>query len=190
MFYSESVQGVVGCGETVLYIWGDKEQNVSWEGCGFNVTVPAGAVPKGVTVNLIVKANLSSQFKVQVGDHLVSATYWVLSSYVFQKDVFVHLYHWANIASKEEASNYKVIVRKWSQKTRSYMFRILEGVFEAHSQLATFSMKSFSAIQAQGEKKLRYEFYYYLKQISRLKWEATFIFTPQYPPNMQVCVFI
>ena len=149
--FSESLQGVEVCGETVLEITGSKQQKVSWESHGFHLTVPEGAVPSGVTVSVAVKAILAGQFRLPENAQLVSAIYWVFASEIFLEKVSVHIEHCAKISSEEEASNYKMIVGKCSQESLPYTFQIKDGVFSPKSQLATISVRQFSYFAAVRE---------------------------------------
>ena len=129
------------CGEALLEITGSKQQKVSWESHGFHLTIPEGAVPSGVTVNVAVKAILAGRFELPADAQLISPIYWVSSSETFLKKVSVHIQHCDQIVSKEEASNYKMIVGKFSQESLPYKFQIKDGIFSSGSQLATISVK-------------------------------------------------
>ena len=178
------------CGETVLEVTGNCQQKLSWQGYGFHVTVPEGAVPSDVTIHLAVKAIVSGQFELPDDTYLVSAIYWVSSSQRFQKEVSVHLNHCASIGSVEEASNYKFIVGKCSQKALPYTFKIKDGMFPPQSQLATISVKEFSFFGAifRGRRrpKLMYASHYYLRQVEPCKWEANFLVALGLPSQVQV----
>ena len=183
---------MIECGETVLEILGNKQQKLSWEGYGFHVTVPEGAVAIDITVHLAVKAILSGQFELPDNTCLVSAIYWVSASEIFQEEVSIHLNHCAIIGSEEEASNYKFILGKCSQKVLPYTFKIKEGTFLPHSQLGTISVKQFSffaaIFQGLGKPQLKYISHYYLKEVEPTKWEAMFLVTIDLPPQVEVCL--
>ena len=190
--FSESVRGVVECGETVLEVIGNHHQKLSWESYGFHVTVPEGAVPKDVTIHLAVKAILSGQFLLPDNTQLISAIYWISASQKFQKKVSIHLNHCAIIGSVDEASQYKFILGKCSQKTLPYTFKIKNGIFLPQSQLATISVKQFSLFGAvhEGPEKptLTYIYHYYLKKVNPAEWEAMFLVTVDLPPQIEVCL--
>ena len=192
-FFSDTVRGVEECGETVLEIIGDKEQKLSWEGYGFHITVPDGAVSSDVTISLAVKCILSGQFELPDDAHLVSAIYWVSASEKFLKEVSVHVQHCAIINSEEEVSHYKFIVGKCSQQTLPYSFKILNGVFSPKSRLATISVKQFSFFAAIfwgwfGNSKCCYTSHYYLRHHPDrpTSWQFLFMLTPSLPSWLQV----
>ena len=190
--FSESVQGVVECGETVLEVTGNSHQKLSWKSYGFYVTVPEGAVPKDVTIHLAVKAILSGQFLLPNNTQLVSAIYWISASQKFQKKVSIHLNHCAIIASADEASKYKFILGKCSQKVLPYTFKIKNGIFLPQSQLATISLEQFSFVAAihEGPEKppLKYISHYYLKKDNPTELEAMLLVTVDLPAQVEVCL--
>ena len=109
---------------------------MSWDDYGFHLSVPDGAVSNDVTVSLPVKAILSGQFQLPEDTHLVSTIYWVSASQAFDKEVSVHLAHCGIISSEVEASNYKFIVGRCSQKDLPYKFKIRDAVFHRGLTLA------------------------------------------------------
>ena len=112
------------------------------------------------------------------------------SSKKFQKEVSVHLSHCAVIDTEEEASNYKFILGKCSQKSLPYTFKMKDGIFPPHSQLATLSVKEFSFFAAifRGKKRprLMYNSHYYLRHVEPHEWEASFLVTLGLPSQLQV----
>ena len=179
------------CGETVLEVVGNQQQNVSWDGFGFDVTVPDGAVPSGITISLAVKAILAGQFKFPDNTHLVSAIYWVSASKAFCKEVSVKIQHCAIIDSEEEASNYSFVVGKCSQKDLPYTFKLVKGVFSPRSQLATISVKQFSFFGAgfigeEEDLKRRFLAYSFLKEVTATNWEIAFLITVKSDLMLQV----
>ena len=168
-------------GETLLEIIGSNYQKVSWNGYGFQVTVPEGAVSKDVTVYLAVKSILSGQFKLPDDTCLVSDIYWVSASESFLKSVSVHIQHCAIISSEAEASNYKFILGRCTQKSRPYTFTIKDGILAPHSQLATISVKQFSIFavifKGRGNPRLMYASHYYFQQVQPTRLEFMFLVT-------------
>ena len=165
-------------GETVLEITGSCFQKVTWKDFGFQVTIPEGAISKDATVHLAVKAMMSGQFKLPDHACLVSDIFWISSSDRFLKAVSVHIQHCAIINSEEEASNYKFILGRCSQKDRPYIFTVKEGIFTPHSQLATISVKQFSflgVIGRRGRTRLMYTSHYYFQQAQPTRWEFMFL---------------
>ena len=167
-------------GETVLEITGSRYQKVTWKEYGFQVTIPEGAVSKDTTVHLAVKAILSGQFKLPDDACLVSDIYWVSASDSFFKAVSVHIQHCAIINSEEEASNYKFILGRCTQKDRPYTFTVKEGIFTPHSQLATISVKQFSifgVIGSKGKTRAMYTSHYYFQKVQPTEWKFMFLVT-------------
>ena len=150
------------------------------------------AVPSGVTVNVAVKAILAGQFKLPQDAQLVPSIYLVSASKMFLKRVSVHIEHCARITSKEEESNYKMIVGNCSQESLPYTFQIRDGIFSQESQLATISVKQFSFIAAirwlLGSSKFHYTSHCYLKcHPSRpTSWKLRFMITQKLPSWQRV----
>ena len=133
-------------GETVFEVLSDKlPQKLVWSGYGFNVEVPAGALPPGVTASVAVRAIFRGPFSLPKNSELVSAIYWVSCSEVFLKHVAVDIQHCAVISSDEESTKFKFIIAKCSQDL-PYKFIERDGVFNARSQYATIQLKQFSFI--------------------------------------------
>ena len=132
-------------GETVLRVTGAGPHNITWEGYGFHLIVPHGAVPEDVTISVAVEAFLpiAGKLKLPENIHLVSAIYEVSSSEVFHKNVSIEIQHYAAISSDQEATCYGFIKGRYSHKDVSYSFETLNGKFSTRSQLATISMKQF-----------------------------------------------
>ena len=189
----ESLRGVEVCGQTVLEITGNEDQKVSWKDFGFHLSVPDGAVPSDVTVSLAVKAIMSGQFQLPDDTHLVSSIYWVSGSRVFDKEVSVHIEHCAVISSEEEASNYKFIVGKCSQKNLPYTFKIRDAVFSPQSRLGTINVRQFSFFAAifrglWGSSKCQYMSYCFIKRSAKTLscWKCEFIMTQSLATCRQV----
>ena len=180
-------------GKTELKIKGNKEQNLAWEGYGFNVTIPEGAVDKDVTVQLEVKAFFTDRFDLPDDVHLVSALYSVCPSQPFQKEVLLHISHFASIDSEEEASNYAFLVGTSSQESLSYNFKFKDGIFLPHFQQATISMREFSSLGAVHEGPRHpsrlYDFHYYLTHVQPHEWVVSYYVTHQLSSSLKVNVY-
>ena len=140
--------GVEVCGETVLEVVGDKPQKLMWPGYGFEIEVPDGALPPGVTASVGVKAILSGQFLLPEDSQLVSLIYWISAREVFLKEVSINIQHCAVIRSEEECLKLRFIIAKCSQRELPYRFRKREGVFNPYTQYATIKLKQFSLVGA------------------------------------------
>ena len=142
-------RGVEVCGETVLEVLSDRlPQKLVWSGYGFNIEVPAGALPPGVTASVAVRAILRGQFSLPENSELISAVYWISCSEDLLKPVTVNIQHCAVISSEEESAKFKFIIAKCSQLNLPYKFKLRDGVFNAHTQYATIQLKQFSFISA------------------------------------------
>ena len=133
-------------GETVLEVVGDQPQKLEWPGYGFNIEVPEGALPPGVTASVGVKVILGGQFQFPEGSQLISALYWISSSEVFLKEVAVNIQHCAVIKNEEQCSTFRFIIAKCLQEVLPYRFRERTGVFNPHTQYGTIKLKQFSIV--------------------------------------------
>ena len=133
-------------GETILKVVGDQPQKLEWPGYGFDIIVPEGALPSGVTASLCVKAIQGGQFKFPENSQLISAIYWISSSEEFLEEVSVNIQHSAAIDTYEQCSSFRFIIAKCSQKILPYRFREREGVFNPHTQYGTIKLKQFSFV--------------------------------------------
>ena len=179
--------------ETVLEISGDGHQSVSWSGHGFQLTVPAGAVPDGATISLAVKAILKREFSLPVDCQLMSAIYWIHASQLFNRDVTLHLEHCGVIESEAECSEYQFVAGRCSQADLPYLLKIREGgVFTPHSYEASISVKQFSfyAITYRGGR--RNSRASYLSQVfyqpfqGKYVWQMDFVVTRYIPSLVEV----
>ena len=136
--------------ETVLEVVGDKPQKVEWPGYGFFIEVPEGAVPRGVTVSVGVKAIASGLFKFPEDSQLISAIYWISASEVFLKEVAVNIQHCAIIENEEQCSLLRFMIAKCSQEVLPYKFKEKRGEFNQHTRYATIKLKMFSIVTATG----------------------------------------
>ena len=127
----------------MLEVVGDKSQKLEWSGYGFCLEVPDGALPKGKTASVGVKAILSGQFKLPESSHLISAIYWVSSSEKFLEDVTVQIQHCAVIKS-EECNKFGFVIGKCNQKELPYLLKERAGVFTPDTPYAFIKLKTFS----------------------------------------------
>ena len=144
------LRGVETCGEHTMEVIGDHlPQKLTWPGYGFNIEVPDGALSRGVTASIAVKAILTGQFRFPENYQQISALYWISCSEVFLKHVAVNIQHCAHIATEEECTtNFSFIVAKCSQENLPYTFIMREGVFNPHTQYATVKLKRFCIVGA------------------------------------------
>ena len=153
-------------------------QKLVWSGYGFNIEVPAGALPPGVTASVAVKGIMRGRFSFPENSELVSAVYWVSCSKDLLKHVAVSIQHCAVISSEDEATKFKVIVAKCSQDP-PYTFIERDGVFNAHTQYATIMRKRFSffaLIGYGGNVKKRYTTLKFYNPVCDSLFDANFRF--------------
>ena len=127
-------------------------QKFDWSGYGFNIEVPKGALPTGVTASIVIRAILKGHFELPENTKLVSALYWISCSEVFLKHVAVNIQHCVIISSEEECKKFGFIIAKCSQENLPYKFTKREGLFDLHTQYATVKLKRFSIVAINGSK--------------------------------------
>lgn len=140
------------CGETAFVVLADTlPQTLVWPGYGFNMEIPTGAFPPGVTASLGVRAILKGDFSLPENSELVSAIYWISCSEDLLKHVAVNIQHCAQISNEKDAKNFKFIIAESSQSP-PYKFSQTDdpGVFKAHTQYATIQCNSFSLLGILG----------------------------------------
>ena len=151
VYYTGIVRGVEVCGETAFEIVSDYlPQKLVWPDYGFNIEVPEGALPPGVTVSMTIKAITKGQFKLPVNTQLIGALYWIYCSKIFLKHIAVNIQHCAIISTEEACENFTFIIAKCSQKDLPYNCIERKGVFRPDTQYATVKLKSFSIIGPVG----------------------------------------
>ena len=151
-------------------IIGGKHQSIKWPGNGFRLTVPAGAVPKGTTISLAVRALLADGIELPENCRLISAIYWIAASQHFDEDVTLHMQHCAIIHSTVECSKFKIIAGRCNQPKFPYQLKKREGgVFTPHSHEASISIKQFSFYGAAQEGEEDMSSYYWGQGFYRQK---------------------
>ena len=139
------LKGVEICGEKVFEVTAGSSEKYKWDSHGFQLIVPNGALPPGVTASVAVRSIVAGPFKFPENSELISAIYWISSTHVFLKKVTVHLQHCAMINTEEECSHFKIIIGKCSQDP-PYEFAVKDGVFASNSKIASMSVTQFSNI--------------------------------------------
>ena len=150
--------------QTTVEITPDQPLDFPWEGYGFRVYIPAGAVSRRVT--LCIQASLSGDYQLPDDGVLVSGVYWLsLHPHIeeFQKKATITLQHCA----VDGDSTLLFVTANCTQKTLPYTFKPLAGGFFTKFGEATVQIRHFSAAALIG-KKSRYAFcmYYIPKQIN------------------------
>ena len=134
------------CGEVVFEVNLSLQNEYTWKEHGFELTVPEGALPPGMTVTVAVRAIVGGSFELPQSSELIGAFYWITSTHTFQKKVTVRLQHCAIIESNEECENFKFLIGECPQLQLPYKFTVVDGNFTPHSQFASVSLSEFSII--------------------------------------------
>ena len=187
------LKGVEISGEKVFEVTAGSSENYKWDSHGFQLTVPNGALPPGVTASVAVRSIVAGPFQLPENSELISAIYWISSTHAFMKKVTVHLQHCAIICTEEELGHCGIIIGKCSQDP-PYQFAIKDGEFSPHSQTASISMTQFSILGAiwrwfRGEThpaQRQYTAMILHKQLARITWEIVLVVVQEIPPFVEV----
>ena len=190
------------CGEKVFEVTARSSEKYKWDSHRFQLIVPNGALPPGVTASVAVRSIVTGPFKFPENSELISAIYWISSTHVFLKKVTVHLQHCAMINTEEECSHFKIIIGNCSQDP-PYEFVVKDGVFVPNSNIASISVTQFSTFGAvwtkpvdrirkffgiapQPSLQLQYVSLVFHKQLSRTRWEIAVVTVRDLPLYVQV----
>ena len=122
---------------------------INWENYGISIDIPAGAVPQGSQLQIMMGCSLSIQCKLPDNYELVSPVYLILPAFHFQKNVNLLLEHWANVASSGSIQSLTFIsapIKPQHSLTSqpNYGFQCLRGGrFEVGSQAGKISVNHF-----------------------------------------------
>ena len=134
------------CGEIIFEVNLSLRNEYTWKEHGFQLTLPEGALPPGVTATVAVRAIIGGSFELPESSELIGAFYWITSTHTFQKEVTVRLQHCAIIENDMECEYFKFLIAKCPQPQLPYKFTVLDGNFSPHSQFASVSLSEFSII--------------------------------------------
>ena len=138
------IRGADIVAQTTIEITPDQPLDFHWEGHGFRVYIPAGAVSRRVT--LCIQASLSGDYLLPDDGVLVSGVYWLsLHPHVkkFQKKATITLQHCAN-----DDSSVSFVTARCTQEPMPYQFEKLPGAsFSTHKEGA-IQVDHFSACAA------------------------------------------
>ena len=130
---------------TTVEITPDQPLDFHWEGHGFKVHIPAGAIRRERgRVTLCIQASLSGDYQLPDDGVLVSGVYWLsLHPHVerFDKKVTISLQH---CASDDDDSTLPFITAKCTQETLPYSFKPLPGGAFSDNE-STIQVDNFSA---------------------------------------------
>ena len=122
------IRGADIVARTTVEITPDQPLDFHWEGHGFKVHIPAGAIRRERgRVTLCIQASLSGDYQLPDDSVLVSGVYWLsLHPHVerFDKKVTINLQH---CASNDDNSILSFITAKCTQETLPYSFKPLPG---------------------------------------------------------------
>ena len=161
--------------QTTVEITSDQPLSFHWEGHGFRVYIPAGAVSRRVT--LCIQASLSGDYQLPDDGVLVSGVYWLsLHPHVrkFHKKVTLTLQH---CAVEGDESSLSFITAKCTQETLPYTFKPLTGgAFSTNvSTVQVPSFSCFGIFKRKSKGKIFYDFrvYYIPKQLNECEVHIT-----------------
>ena len=120
------IRGADIVARTTVEITPDQPLSFHWEGHGFRVYIPAGAVSRRVT--LCIQASLSGDYQLPDDGVFVSGVYWLsLHPHIqeFEKKVTLSLQHCASVEGDESSLSF--ITAKCTQETLPYTFKPLPG---------------------------------------------------------------
>ena len=138
------VEGADITAQTNIEIAPDQPLDYHWEGHGFKVHIPAGAISKEIgPVTLCIQASLSGDYQLPDDGVLVSGVYW-LSLHppveMFHKQVTLSLQHCAS----EDDPALSFVTAKCTQQTLPYKFESLVGGSFFEPGYGSIKLKNFS----------------------------------------------
>ena len=162
------IKGADIVARTTVDITPDQPLDFHWEGHGFKVHIPAGAIRRERgRVTLCIQASLSGDYQLPDDGVLVSGVYWLsLHPHVgrFDKKVTISLQHCAS----DDDSSISFVTAKCTQETLPYTFKPLlpGGSFDV-SREGTVLVDHFSAAAVSASSKSQYAVcsYYLPKQL-------------------------
>ena len=166
-----------------------KQLTYHWEGHGFEVHVPAGAISsESGPVTLSIQASLSGDYQLQDDWVLISGVYWLALQppVKFAKKVTVAIQHCASV--KDDKSLPVFATAMCTQKQLPYTFKPLEGGLFPESKYASIEVSHFSALTIVSRSKSEYAICsYYIPKPSNI-WELHITITPKEELLMEVLV--
>ena len=140
------IRGADVVAQTTVEITPDQPLDFHWEGHGFKVHIPAGAIRRERgRVRLCIQASLSGDYQLPDDGVLVSGVYWLsLHPHVerFDKKVTISLQHCAS----DDDSSISFVTAKCTQETLPYTFKPLPGGSYDVSREGTILVDHFSGL--------------------------------------------
>ena len=139
------IQGAHIIAKKMVDITADQPLDYHWEGHGFKVHIPAGAISEERgPVTLCIQASLSGDYQLPDDGVFVSGVYW-LSLYPpvkrFSKEVTLSLQHCAS----DDDPELSFVTAKCTQKTLPYKFESLTGGSFSEPGYGSIVLEKFSA---------------------------------------------
>ena len=168
----------------------DQPLDFCWEGHGFNIHIPAGAVTRPVT--LCIQASLSGDYQLPDDGVLVSGVYWLsLHPHVkrFDKNATITIQHCASMC---DDSALFFITAKCTQGSLPYTFKPLQKGNFSDSGFGSTEVSHFSAyaVSARNNPMLDYAFSTFYIPKWHYVYEAHITVTPHLELHLRVCVAI
>ena len=132
------IRGADIVARTTVEITPDQPLDFPWEGHGFRVYIPAGAVSRRVT--LCIQASLSGDYQLPDDGGLVSGVYWLsLHPHIkkLQKKATITLQHCGN-------DNSSFVTARCTQEAMAYKFKKLPEASFSVSREGTIQVDHFS----------------------------------------------
>ena len=139
------IRGADIVAQTTIEITPDQPLYFHWEGHGFRVYIPAGAVSRRVT--LCIQASLSGDYQLPDDGVLVSGVYWLsLHPHMkLHKKATITLQHGAN-----DDTSISFVTARCTQEAMPYTFRKLPKASFSLSREGTIQVDHFSALAVSG----------------------------------------
>ena len=180
--------------QTDITIRADESIDFEWEGYGFRLYAPKGALPDDTPeCSLHVAVTLPGQFEIDEKYEFISAVYWIESPIKFAKPLDLEIQHSAVVSDSKQLQNF-TFVRILDQQ-HPYQFHPVEnGVFHQESSYGKVSVTCFSGIGAAIRKFLTDLISYSRPYVAQIftsilvpkRWEIYFVVTEDLQPFLTV----
>ena len=184
-FTDPVIRGAEIIAQTKVEITPGQPLTYHWEGYGFEVHVPAGAIPAdGAPVTMSVQASIVGNYKLPDDGVLVSGVYWIAlhPPNKFAEGVTVVIHH---CSDADPALSFSTA--KCTQKLLPYTFKPLSGGSFSDTGIGNIKVNHFSAIGILGRRKDNYAiFTYYIPKELNI-YDAHITVVPKIEPTIKVC---
>ena len=151
----------------ICFLGDAKKQSVSSDGgefymedIGIKFSIPPDAVPKGKTLDLVVRPCLSGPFILPEEYELASPVYLISPTFDFEKEVKLSIAHFSDLQSMEDCENMVFISAApvYEESISGYKFRALKkGEFSKKNQEGSLSLCHFCLTGITSRKRKRSE---------------------------------